>query len=152
MADWSNKRTTDVSVRAGGALSCAAAYLAISALAHLHVAAPRAQPGAIAYVLAAIGFLCTSFGTALIVLGHHIFDQVEVSARWQHRAAASAPPPRLHGFERQLAGLQAVYPEAEIDPRPAPERIGGMNELPLSWRGFDAHARLSSGQRIGDGA
>jgi len=48
----------------------------------------RATAGALngdplAYLLAAAAFLCGSVGSALAVLGTHIFDRVEVAQRWR---------------------------------------------------------------------
>lgn len=37
------------------------------------------------YLLALIGFISASVGSALLFLGTHIFDEVEVSARWKPR-------------------------------------------------------------------
>jgi len=72
---------TDLSLRAGGILSLAIATAAIHLLARLH------QPtGALAFLLAATGFLCASGGAMLAILGRHIHDPVRISARWQRAA------------------------------------------------------------------
>jgi len=54
------------------------AYVAIEALGRFDAVALQA-------VLAAIAFLCGSFGAALLWLGRHIFDRIEVSDQWRRR-------------------------------------------------------------------
>ncbi len=72
---------TDLSLRASGILSLAIAVTAIHTLARLHH-----PTGALAILLAAIGFLCASGGAMLMIVGHHIHDSVQVSARWRRVA------------------------------------------------------------------
>ena len=43
------------------------------------------EPSTLEYLAAAGGFLCFSAGSALTVLGAHIFDRVAVSKRWMMR-------------------------------------------------------------------
>jgi hypothetical protein len=140
MADWAHKRT-DITLRAAGALSCATAYLAIHTLGHLYNGAARAEPGVVVYLLAAIAFLCSSLGAALLVLGHHVLDRIEVSARWQ-RAAPPSPQPRPEGGERRLpsADTSAFDPAAESSP--TPPHIAASNEMPHAWRSAEANAQL----------
>ena len=40
------------------------------------------SPGAAAFLLALVTFLSASAGSATLILGPHLFDRVEVSARW----------------------------------------------------------------------
>lgn len=47
----------------------------------MHV--PSQKAGFLAYGIAAIGFMAASAGSALTILGHHLFDEIEVSARWR---------------------------------------------------------------------
>ncbi|PTQ63105.1 hypothetical protein C8J45_10792 [Sphingomonas sp. PP-CE-3G-477] len=72
---------TDLSLRASGVLSLTTAVIAIHTLARLHP-----QTGPLAFLLAAIDFLCASAGTMLVVVGGHIHDPVSISARWQRAA------------------------------------------------------------------
>ncbi len=72
---------TDLSFRASGVLLLAIAVVAIHTLGHLHQ-----QTGALAFLLATIGFLCASAGAMLVVVGGHIHDPVRISARWQRAA------------------------------------------------------------------
>lgn len=52
----------------------------------IHIQATQeASPAEMAFAAAA--FLCASVGATLTVLGAHIFDRVEVSARWAVRRA-----------------------------------------------------------------
>jgi len=41
------------------------------------------RAGLAGYALATIGFLFASLGSALAVLGEHVSDEVQVSARWR---------------------------------------------------------------------
>ena len=81
MGKWHRTRRADVGLRLAGLLLCALAYAAIQRL----VASPpeARDPRFIAFALAAIGFLSASAGSAMILFGKHLFDQVEVSARWR---------------------------------------------------------------------
>ncbi|TCP99215.1 hypothetical protein C8J46_103101 [Sphingomonas sp. PP-F2F-A104-K0414] len=72
---------TDLSLRASGLLSLTIAATAIHTLARLHP-----PTGALAFLLAAIGFFCASSGAMLVVVGSHIHDRVKVSARWRRVA------------------------------------------------------------------
>ena len=72
---------TDLSLRASGVLSLTIAVTAIHALARLHP-----PTGAFAFLLATIGFLCASAGAMLVIVGRHIHDRVQVSARWRRVA------------------------------------------------------------------
>ena len=71
----------DLSLRAGGILSLGITAAALHTLGRIHQ-----QTGACAFLLATIGFLCTSAGAMLVVVGGHIHDPVRVSARWRRAA------------------------------------------------------------------
>jgi hypothetical protein len=83
MAAWHRSRLADLALRASGLFLCSAAGAAFVYLAALHV--PAWSAGLRVYGLAAIGFLCGSAGSALTALGNHLFDEMEVGIRWQHR-------------------------------------------------------------------
>ena len=72
---------TDLSLRASGVLLLTIAATAIHTLARLHP-----PTGALAFLLATIGFLCASGGAMLVNVGRHIHDRVQVSARWRRVA------------------------------------------------------------------
>ena len=58
---------------------------------HLFAAAdPTARLRALPYFLALIGMASTSVGTALVMLGRHLFDQVDLSPRWTIHASRLA--------------------------------------------------------------
>jgi hypothetical protein len=59
------------------------AYATFGRLVALPVAL-RAS-GVAAYLLALAGFVGASAGSALALYGRHLFDDIEVSARWRHR-------------------------------------------------------------------
>lgn len=77
----------DLILRLAGLISLRLAVLAGS---HLYVIVHMAMvhdasPAEMAFAAAA--FLCASAGVTLVALGAHIFDRVEVSARWGMRRA-----------------------------------------------------------------
>ena len=77
---------TDLSLRVSGILLLAIAVIAIQTLTRLHPAT-----GALAFLLAMIGFVCASVGAMLVVVGGHIHDPVRISARWQRASRRAAP-------------------------------------------------------------
>ena len=89
MRNWAVGRPGDLLMRAGGALLLLVSGTAIGTLAHHHAAHRVFSPHIFDLALAATGFLASSIGAALLALGHHVFDEVEVSERWRYRQ-----PPR----------------------------------------------------------
>jgi len=77
---WYDRKYADTALRLGGlALLCGAALIA----RHLFAAAdPQARARASAYFFALIGMIGASAGAAMAALGRHLFDKVELSARW----------------------------------------------------------------------
>lgn len=82
MRDWHNNWKTDIGLRLCGLTSCGVSYLAIRMLMALRLPDSQLPQTALPFLFAAIGFLCASTGAGLLFLGHHIFDQVEISQRW----------------------------------------------------------------------
>ena len=98
MVAWHRSRRADLGLRISGLLFWAISYLAISRLVALRLPPPEQAIGGIAFILTAVGFLSASAGTAMVVLGRHLFDQVEISARWRRGSLASTSanrPPRI---------------------------------------------------------
>ncbi|NLS27109.1 hypothetical protein S2M10_21020 [Sphingomonas sp. S2M10] len=85
MTAWHRSRRADLGLRALGLGLCAVAYFAVARLAAL--AQPLQAGSMMGLVLAAIGFVCGSIGSAMTMLGRHLFDEVQLSTRWQHRSA-----------------------------------------------------------------
>lgn len=84
MAKWHRMRRGDFGLRGLGLGALAVSYGSISHLIELHAAHPvHWKPGLVAYVLTTVGFLCGSAGTALTLLGGHLFDEIQVSERWR---------------------------------------------------------------------
>lgn len=81
--------------------------LAVQTLMQLPRVALHAQPSVLAFVLATAAFLLASVGAFLVALGRHIFDRVEVSARFAQyngdRARTSRPVPG--GLQDELSVL-----------------------------------------------
>jgi len=82
---WSRTRTASLGLRLAGVLLLALAYAAARALRARAVAGPVAGDP-LAWLLAAASFVSASGGTALAVMGHHLFDQVQIARRWSRYA------------------------------------------------------------------
>ncbi|QNQ07830.1 hypothetical protein [Sphingomonas alpina] len=80
-------RIADTSLRAGGFALLGLAGLAIHALMALRAGLSQGSSPWV-FGLAMAGFIAASMGSALVVLGHHILDEVEVSERWIERRPA----------------------------------------------------------------
>ena len=65
------------------------------------------------YLAAAGGFMCFSVGSALLMLGEHILDQVEVSSRWIQGGPIS-PPKLARGSLPKLAIVERNAPVSSI--------------------------------------
>jgi hypothetical protein len=89
MVLWHRSWQADVGLRLVGLVSCGVAYAALSHLFSVPLTARAPAP--LTYALAAIGFVLASAGTALICLGHHLFDRIEVSSRWRRGSGSDAP-------------------------------------------------------------
>jgi hypothetical protein len=85
MSNPRQSRARDVAIRLAGLAMLPAGAVSIDLLYHLANATPAHEAAAAELVLAALGFLCLSIGSALLALGLHIFDEVEISARWADR-------------------------------------------------------------------
>lgn len=86
MADRRHHWAHDPSIRLAGALLLASVWLATRALIRSTALRHQGQdPGLVDYALAWWMVMGASGGTVLLSLGRHIFDQVEVPARWAHR-------------------------------------------------------------------
>lgn len=97
MDDWHHDWKTDIGLRLCGTMSCGISYLAIHSLMALRLANGQLPEGVLPFFLAAVGFLCASAGAVLLSLGHHIFDQVEISERWRAKPPAMDHPAKLMG-------------------------------------------------------
>lgn len=78
-------RGSDIAIRLMGLSLLPLGALAITTLYRMVHAAPPHDASLIELGLAASTFVCMSLGSLLLTLGAHIFDQVEVSARWASR-------------------------------------------------------------------
>lgn len=84
-------RHNDLLLRFTGLLSIALAVAALRQLYSLVHLPPHHEASLIELALAAIGFIGTSGGSALVVLGRHIFDEVVVARPWGHAASYKLP-------------------------------------------------------------
>lgn len=81
MAAWHRSLRADLGLRAMGLLLCCISYAALVRLAAAH--ARLMPPDAVTLSLTATGFVAASAGGALLVHGKHLFDPVQISARWR---------------------------------------------------------------------
>lgn len=83
---WQSRRWADPALRLTGVLLMGVAMLVGRRL--FGAPCPQARVTPLCYLLALIGMASASAGAALAVLGHHLFDRVELSARWRvHQAS-----------------------------------------------------------------
>src|ERR1700740_2365569 len=94
MTRWIESRVGDIALRAAGGAMVVSAWYEAHVLRHLIRLHGAAQATPAELGLAAILFLSTSFGLALLILGHHIGDRITLSDRWTRRF-----PPRIEPFE-----------------------------------------------------
>lgn len=69
------------------------------------------EPGVLEFLLAAVGFLASSAGATMLLLGGHIFDQVRISERWAPRNVLA---PRANGNEQTYDREGSVRAEQAI--------------------------------------
>lgn len=86
MAAWHRARRADIGLRALGSGLCGISGAAAQRLGALSF--PPHAPSLLAIMLATLAFVCASAGGALLLCGAHLFDQVEVSARWRRGGAS----------------------------------------------------------------
>jgi hypothetical protein len=113
MAAWHRSRRADIVLRATGLLLCWVSYTAISRLVTMHV--PPHKADILAYGIAAVGFMAASGGSALTLLGHHLFDEIEVSARWRGRPDLSVSFPPGGNIEMDIPEPAMLVVGRDID-------------------------------------
>lgn len=113
--------TQDLTLRASGLLLLALGALAMRYLFHMVHVLPGHEASPAEMGLAMIGFMSLSAGAALISLGAHIFDEVEISARWARRPVRYP----VAAFPRQEELRARFDPRAPISARLPMEIRGG---------------------------
>lgn len=83
MAGWHRSGWGDAGLRLAGAVLCALSCTAFDRLIALTHAAAGGAGTVTTLGLGTIGFLSASAGAAMLLLGRHLFDEVEVSSRWR---------------------------------------------------------------------
>ena len=83
----------------------------------------RNDPGMLEFAAAWAGFICFSLGCALVFLGEHIFDEVEIAERWRRRPADRAIP---SGFRRKELLAKFDISSTKISPHPIDESTSGV--------------------------
>lgn len=77
--------SVDINLRLAGLVLAGVAAAAILCLSR-HVQSGGHHAGTmLEYCLALIGFTCASIGSAMLILGSHLLDKVQVSERWRVR-------------------------------------------------------------------
>jgi hypothetical protein len=99
--DWEKLPAGRWGLRQLGVLLLFVAYVVSKHLLAIGSANHGDQPP-IVYFLAMIAFLCGSAGSALLVHGHHLFDKIQVSERWQRRAPAAPPDEQAADAEAEI--------------------------------------------------
>ena len=86
--EWHERKYARVALRLAGLILVAIAWrLGVHLFA---VPDPQAKLRPLSYLLALVWIVSACTGSALAVLGQHLFDPVELPARWRiHRAAQS---------------------------------------------------------------
>jgi hypothetical protein len=115
MVAWHRSWKADIGLRLLGLLCGAVAGVMFSHLFAMRL--PRA-PGVLAYAMAATGFVSASASAALTLLGHHLFDEIEVSSRWRRDDTGGA------AFALGLAAPQATAPNNRSDQSVPPVSVG----------------------------
>ena len=113
MAAFHRSRRADIVLRATGLLLCWVSYTAISRLITMHV--PPQKAGVLAYGIAAVGFMAASAGSALALLGHRLFDEIEVSARWRGRPDLNVSPPSEGSIQMDIPEPAMLVVGRDID-------------------------------------
>jgi hypothetical protein len=82
MRDRRASLTTDMALRAGGALLLVGAWAVGSALLASGPELAASGPRALHFALATAAFLGATSGVACLALGRHLFDRVTVARPW----------------------------------------------------------------------
>lgn len=127
MAKWHRMRRGDFWLRGLGLGALGVSYGSISYLMQLHAADPvHWKPGLVAYVLTTVGFLCGSAGTALTLLGAHLFDEIQVSERWRMK------PPTFRGMKVDVPA--DIWSVADAASAGQPTRIATLRTVRATLR------------------
>jgi len=78
--DWHERPLIKIALRLAGLVLLGCAWWAGSTLLRKYGGMREHPP--LEYLLAVVAVVCAVAGAALTIMGHHLFDQVEVAARW----------------------------------------------------------------------
>lgn len=115
-------------LRLAGVALLALAWIAARALRQHALAGPVTTDPA-AYLLALIAFIGVSAGLALGAMGVHLFDQVEIAARWRRpevRSISPEPPPRFRRARASPPSPEGPLPALPGHDRAHPPRDGAI--------------------------
>ncbi|MBL0914937.1 MAG: hypothetical protein IBJ13_05315 [Sphingopyxis sp.] len=87
MKNWHQTLTANVGLRAGGVLLLGIGWAVAVRLHHMALGQPVRDTASIMLLLAAVAFLCSSAGSALLLVGPGLWETVEVSERWRRLPA-----------------------------------------------------------------
>lgn len=78
--DWHERPLAKILLRLAGAALLGLAWWFGSTLLRRY--GGKLQHPPLEYLLALVAFVCASAGSALTLMGHHLFDKIQVTARW----------------------------------------------------------------------
>lgn len=113
MATWHRSRRAGIVLRATDFFPCWIRSTAVLRLAAMHV--PPQKAGLVSCGLAAIGFMAASAGSAPAVVGHLLFDGIEVSSRWGDRSQTSVSLPQKGNIEMDIPEPAMLVVGRDID-------------------------------------
>lgn len=95
MTAWHRSTKANLLLRALGLILGGISYAAVSRVYDLCAATPDGYLDQICFRLAAVSFVAASAGAALMCLGNHLFDEVELPARYRRGSQLSSTNERL---------------------------------------------------------
>ena len=110
MTQWHCTLKVDLGLRAAGTALLAISFVCIRPVFHLHAFDPAHwSPGVVVYALTTIGFLSASLGSAMVMVGHHIFDRIEMRCLiflvWESILQRRYPIERMPRTQRRIEPL-----------------------------------------------
>ena len=84
--EWHERLPYRIALRLAGLALLGLAWWSAATL--LHKYGGRIEHPPLEYLLAAIALVCAITGSGLTAMGHHLFDKIEVAARWSRPSAS----------------------------------------------------------------
>ena len=84
--EWHERPPFKIALRLGGVALLGIAWWSAATLLRRY--GGKAEHPPLEYLLAVSALVCAVAGSALTVMGHHLFDKIEVAARWSRPSAS----------------------------------------------------------------